>query len=152
MPTLMRTACRCFNRRASDRRPAPRISPAFSRVQVMQKGFTLLEVLVALAIVGFALAAAARATGMLAGTNGSLRERSLALLSAKNRMIELQVDTAAPSGGTTRQPCPQGGLPLTCETRVTIQDSSRLITVEVYRPDAPQPRLATLRGVIEPPG
>ncbi|SAI46219.1 general secretion pathway protein I [Bordetella ansorpii] len=118
-----------------------------------QAGFSLIEVLVALAIVGFALAAAARATGMLAGTNGSLRDRSLALISAKNRMTELQVDTAAPPSGTARTPCPQGPLSLTCETRVSMaQGGSRVVTIEVYRTDEPQRTLASLRSVIEPPG
>lgn len=116
-----------------------------------QAGFSLIEVLVALAIVGLALAAVSRATAMLAGTNGVLRDRALALLSAQNRMIELQVDTALPAAGTTRMSCPQGVLPLICETRVAAeQDGSRLVTIEVYRTGAPEPVLATLRGALGP--
>ena len=116
-----------------------------------QAGFTLIEVLVALAIVSFALAASARATALLAGTNNVLRERALAMVSAQNRMIEVQVDTALPATGTTRMPCPQGRLLLTCEMQVVAApNNARLVTVEVYLAQRPQPRLATLRGTIDP--
>ncbi|OLQ26841.1 type II secretion system protein GspI, partial [Pseudomonas aeruginosa] len=47
--------------------------------RLSSRGFTLIEVLVALAIVAIALAAAIRAVGLMTDGNGLLRDKSLAL-------------------------------------------------------------------------
>ena len=84
-----------------------------------QRGFTLLEILIALAIVSVALAAVMRTTGMLTTNNGVLRDRALALMSAQNRLVELQLAPPVATVSRDRAPCPQGGLALVCETRLT---------------------------------
>jgi len=47
-----------------------------------QAGFTLIEVLVALAIIAVAMSAAVRVAGLMTQSNGLLRDRSIALLAA----------------------------------------------------------------------
>ena len=54
--------------------------------RLSSRGFTLIEVLVALAIVAIALAAAIRAVGLMTDGNGLLRDKSLALLAAESRL------------------------------------------------------------------
>ena len=81
-----------------------------------------------------ALAAVMRTTGMLTTNNGVLRDRALALMSAQNRLVELQLAPPVAAVSRDRAPCPQGGLALVCETRLTdVVRGSRLATVEVFR-------------------
>ena len=81
-----------------------------------------------------ALAAVMRTTGMLTTNNGVLRDRALALMSAQNRLVELQLAPPVATVSRDRAPCPQGGLALVCETRLTdVVRGSRLATVEVFR-------------------
>lgn len=62
--------------------------------RLSSRGFTLIEVLVALAIVAIALAAAIRAVGLMTDGNGLLRDKSLALLAAESRLAELRLASA----------------------------------------------------------
>jgi general secretion pathway protein I len=96
-----------------------------------QAGFTLLEVLVALAIVSVALAACMRALGVSASSARSLQQRSLALQAAENRLAELRLSRAFPAPGRTTGPCRQGPLSLVCdeEVRDTMNGNFRLVTV-----------------------
>lgn len=79
-----------------------------------QRGFTLLEVLIALAILAIALAAALRATGNVTNSQGALHARLLASFSAENRLSELRLARAWPPLGTRRFPCAQQALALQC--------------------------------------
>ena len=64
----------------------------------------------------------------------ALRDRALALMSAQNRLVELQLAPPVATVSRDRAPCPQGGLALVCETRLTdVVRGSRLATVEVFR-------------------
>jgi len=63
-------------------------------------GFTLVEVLVALAIVAIAFTALIRVVGFSADTTAILQERSLALWVAQNRMARHQLDRVWPAIGT----------------------------------------------------
>ena len=73
------------------------------------KGFTLLEVLVALAIVAITLTGALRALGNTAQATTGLRERSLGDWVAQNRLTELRVTGAFPDVGTTEGEVVQAG-------------------------------------------
>ena len=66
-----------------------------------ERGFTLLEVLVALAILAVGLAAAIRASGAATNTAGELRTRLVAGWVAENRVAELRAMRAWPEAGVS---------------------------------------------------
>ena len=112
-----------------------------------QRGFSLIEVLVALAIVGVALAASVRAVGGSLGSAQALRQRSLALQSAQNVLAELRLQAAFPALGRHRQPCPQAELALQCEhwVQATPNTQFRRVTVQVRLDGGPV--LSELEGL-----
>lgn len=111
-------------------------------------GFTLIEVLVALAIAGVALAACVRALGLSASGTQAMRERSLALLSAENRMAELRLLNAFPGPGRQTENCPQGPLTLTCEQEIRSSNNTNFRQVTIRVRDAEGTVLADLRGLL----
>jgi general secretion pathway protein I len=125
----------------------PRDSFAAGRAQ---RGFTLIEVLVALAIVAVALLAALRAVGAMAQNNAELRMRLLAQISAENRIAELRIARAFPDIGSRTLACPQGALALECveETKGTPNPLFRRIEVRVYDGTDRSRVLAELIGIL----
>lgn len=113
-----------------------------------QRGFTLIEVLVALAIVGVALAACVRALGV--GTHGvrNMQERSLAQQAAQNFLAEMRLQAMLPALGRRTHACPQGTLALRCEQVVlaTPNPAFRRVTVRVSLSKGPV--LAQLDGLM----
>lgn len=97
------------------------------------RGFTLVEVLVALAIVSIALAAGMRALALSTQGAQALQARSLALQAVGNRLAELRLQGNLPPVGATSLPCAQGPLTFRCEQRVqnTVNAGFRLVTVRV---------------------
>lgn len=81
-------------------------------------GFTLLEVLVALVIIGVSLAAAMRGALSLTGTAEQTRAKLLATLAAENRLLELRLARTALELGQSTLECPQGGIAFVCEQTV----------------------------------
>lgn len=67
------------------------------------RGFTLLEVLVALAILALALGAGIRAAGSNVDNAGYLRDRSMAHWVAMNRLAEMQTFNKFPAPGNTER-------------------------------------------------
>jgi general secretion pathway protein I len=93
-----------INRRIKHHRPAP--------------GFTLLEVLVALVIVGTALGASLRAVGSLTRNSEDLRGSMMATWSAENKLTQIRLGAEFPDVGETDFPCPQADLQLVCHETV----------------------------------
>jgi general secretion pathway protein I len=112
-----------------------------------ERGFTLIEVLVALAIIAVAMAAAVRVAGLMTQSNGLLRDKSMAMLAAQSRLAELQLEGRLSSGKKTFA-CDQGRLKLRCEQTLSNSPGSQLVQVDVQVRDAsreapPLARLAT---------
>ncbi|MCT9117233.1 type II secretion system minor pseudopilin GspI [Cupriavidus gilardii] len=98
------------------------------------RGFTLIEVLVALTILAVALTAAMRAMGSMIEAGGSLQQRMLAGWSADNQLVALRLTKTWPEPGTRGAPCPQGGIALYCEQTVapTPNPAFRRVEIAVY--------------------
>jgi general secretion pathway protein I len=95
------------------------------------RGFTMIEVLVALAIVAIALAASLRAVGSLAASEADLHDRLLAGWSADNALAQLHLTHAWPDVGESRFECSQGNLQLTCVQTVSTTPNPVFRRVEV---------------------
>lgn len=103
------------------------------------RGFTLLEVLVALVIVGTALGAGLRAVGSLTANSDGLRAAMMATWSAENRLVQIRLGREFPEVGKRNFPCPQGELNLICEEEVLTSPNPQLRRIEVSVFDAERP-------------
>lgn len=114
------------------------------------RGFTLIEVLVALAIVAVALLASVRAIGVMTQSGAELNMRLLAQLSARNQIALLRATKAFPAIGVASSACPQGGIELICrqETKGTPNPFFRRVEVRVYLSSEPDWHLAELVGIL----
>lgn len=65
------------------------------------QGFTLIEVLVALAVLTIALAAVMRAISQSIDTSASLRDRTISMWVAQNRLVTHQIQRDFPALDTT---------------------------------------------------
>lgn len=108
-----------------------RISPRSLRRPPRAAGFTMIEVLVALAIIAIALGASLRAVGSLAGNATRLHERMLAGWSADNVLATMTLEHQWPELGTTVVACAQGDLDLNCSISVRSTPNPLFRQVEV---------------------
>ena len=114
------------------------------------RGFTLIEVLVALAIVAVALSAGMRALAQGADGASSLKARTLALWVAENRLARAQLDLS-PQGATVASGDEtQAGIRFVW--RETVSDTPnpgfRRIEIVVAEPAVPDYALAQLSGYL----
>jgi general secretion pathway protein I len=117
-----------------------------------ESGFTLIEVLVALAIIAVAMSAAVRVAGLMTQSSGVLRDRSIAMIAAQSRMAELQLQGRLPTG-VKAVDCDQGRLLLRCEQVIAAAENGRLLKVGVQVFDRSQeaPALARLETLLGRP-
>jgi general secretion pathway protein I len=73
------------------------------------RGFTLIEVMVALAVVAIALAAGVRASGALTQTSERQTEVLLAQLCAENELVKMRLARQMPNVGDSAFACDQAG-------------------------------------------
>jgi len=118
-----------------------------------QRGFTLLEVLVALVIVGTALGAGLRAVGSLSSNGSSLRASMMATWSAENRLVQIRLGKEFPDIGKHSFDCPQGDLHLVCQEDVIASPNPRLrrVEVSVYNIENPNRRIVKLVQLVLKP-
>ena len=83
-----------------------------------QRAFTLLEVLVALMIIGVALAAAMRGALSLTGAAEGTRNALLATMVAENRLLELRLARENLELGQTTTACAQANVEFECEQTI----------------------------------
>jgi len=124
--------------------------PAPSRSLARHAGFTLLEVLVALAIVGTALGASLRAVGSLTQNSNDLRASLMATWSAENRLSQIRMGKEWPPLGNRSFECPQGELALVCQESVfaTPNPAFRRVEVSVVDAASPERRIIKLTQVV----
>jgi general secretion pathway protein I len=113
-------------------------------------GFTLLEVLVALVIVGTALGASLRAVGSLTQNSNGLRASMMATWSAENRLSQIRLAREWPAIGKRSFECPQADLTLICEEEVfpTPNASFRRVEVGVFDSQNSQRRIIKLSQIV----
>lgn len=119
-----------------------------------QTGFTLVEVLVALAVISIALLAALRAAGQATATAGDLREHLLAGWVAQNRLAEHRARGDWLPLGIQNGAATEGGAAFAWREEVisTPNPSFRRLDIFVSTPGGDARTLAHLAGfVVNPP-
>jgi general secretion pathway protein I len=121
--------------------------------QSRQGGFTLLEVLVALVIVGTALGAGLRAVGSLTSNSAGLRTSMMATWSAENRLVQIRLGKEFPEIGKRGFDCPQGDLHLVCQEEVIVSPNPllRRVEVSVFDIESPNRQIVKLIQLVRRP-
>jgi general secretion pathway protein I len=114
------------------------------------RGFTLIEVLVALAIVAVALSAGMRALAQSADGATTLKARTLALWVAENRLARAQLADPLPSPGTTVGADIEAGVALAWRQTVSTTPNPAFLRIEIVvaEPQQPDYMLARLAGYL----
>jgi general secretion pathway protein I len=128
---------------SSQRRRAPagrRSSPA--------RGFTLIEVLVALGIVAVALMAGIRASSSLASNAMRQTVALLAQICAENEQIKVRLSRQMPGLGDSSVDCVQAGrhFNTTVSVQTTPNPNFRRVDVQVNNDEQPVLRLSSIVG------
>ena len=113
-------------------------------------GFTLIEILVAVAILAVALAATTRAASVATDGAVQTRQRLLATWVAENRIAELRARGVFPDAATNNFNTEQGGLALGVEETVTETPNPTIRRVDLAVSEAADPArvLARLTGYV----
>jgi general secretion pathway protein I len=116
-------------------------------------GFTLVEVLVAVAVLAIAMAAVIGAMARQADNAGYLKQKTLALWVAHNRLAEVQLQTRLPDLGRSDGTAQMGGFDWTWEAVVVATEDPRLrrIDIVVRPPEDERGSLAQITGFLAVP-
>jgi general secretion pathway protein I len=114
----------------------------------LNRGFTLVEVLVALAIVGVALLAGLRATGALTLHAQRQSDVLLGQLCAENALHEIRLSGQMPGVGESSHECMQAEQTFTVVLHVQPTPNPNFVRVDaqVRNADEPVLRIATIVG------
>lgn len=111
-------------------------------------GFTLIEVLVALAIVAVALAAGLRSSGALVQHAQRQGEQLLAQLCAENELVRLRLSGQLPGIGQTQFDCEQGDQTLQGSLVVSATPNPNFRRIEARLLSADQRPLLSLVAIM----
>jgi len=116
------------------------------------RGFTLLEILVALAVLAIALTATARGLGAAIDTTAALRDRTLARWVAEDRLSELELSKNWPALDVKEGDADMGGRAFRWRQQTSASPVARMrrVEVSVFLPETDSP-LARLTGFLEQP-
>lgn len=114
------------------------------------RGFTLIEILVAVAILAVALAAVQRAGSLATDSARETRARLAATWAASNRVAELRARTQFPAPAATRIDVEQAGLSLVIDETVADTQNPAIRRVDLAVSDAREPGrvLATITAFV----
>jgi general secretion pathway protein I len=116
-------------------------------------GFTLVEILVALAVLAIALTATARSLGAAIDTTAALRDRSLARWVAEDRLTELELSKQWPELDVKEGDADMGGRAFHWRQQTSVTPAARMRRVEVsVFPKGTDSALAKMTGFIEQTG
>lgn len=124
-----------------------------------QQGFTLIEVMVALLIIGLGMLGAIQAVSQTAGNSGYLRDKTIAHWVAMNRLTEIRLQKTAPGIDKTSDEVEMAGRrwKWTMNITQTPVETIRRIDISVRSSDAKEgTSLASVTGfygtAVAPPG
>lgn len=126
---------------SAEKAPGPRAGSGRGarRARLLISGFTLVEVLVALAVLAIALAAVVRAMGQAIDLSADLRDRTVALWAAEERATKLQLRADWPAIDTTDGTMEFGEREWRWREQVskTPADDLRRVDIEIRAPKSP---------------
>lgn len=96
-----------------------------------QQGFTLFEVLVALAIMAVALAALLRASGVAVDNSENMKQRMQAGWAAQSRLALLQARQEWPATGSSSGDTADDGSPLSWQQQVKVTPNAAIREVQI---------------------
>ena len=114
------------------------------------KGFTLIEVLVALGIVSIALLAGMRATDSLVNNAQRLSDVLLGQVCVENELIKVRLSKAMPNVGDSTFSCVQAGKTMSGKMTVsaTPNPSFRRVDAEVFKIDKTDSSIIKLSTIV----
>ena len=120
-----------------------------------QQGFTLIEVLVALAVIAVALATGVQASNTLLANTDRQRESVLAQLCIENAFTELRLKSMSgagrPATGEQTFTCPQAGVTYTVVVTVSGTPNPNIVRLDAAVKTADEQQIMPLSSVLGPP-
>ncbi len=118
-----------------------------------QTGFTLIEILVSLAIMAIVLGALIQAAGATASNAGRLRDRAIAQWVASNRLAEMQIAGSFPETGSKTGDTEMLGVTWQWKTLVSaVEDEDlRRVDIEIRFDEDDQNPIVRLAGFVGNP-
>ncbi|WP_343344990.1 type II secretion system minor pseudopilin GspI [Sphingomicrobium sp. XHP0239] len=115
-----------------------------------ERGFTLIEMLIALSVFSIAALALLRIDAYAVGTASNLRENNMARLVASNEAALIASMPGAPTRGTETKNVVNGGQTFAVITNTSPTDDERFLTVVITvrpLPAGPSQRLVTVKRI-----